>query len=69
MARPKKFPGTETRSVTFMLPASEVDDMDDLAKLLASRYGVPVNRTDTFIKLMARGKAALRAELSAEVGS
>lgn len=69
MARPKKFPGTETRSVTFMLPASEVDDMDDLAKLLASRYGVSVNRTDTFIKLMARGKAALRAELSAEVGS
>jgi hypothetical protein len=69
MARPKKFPGTETRSVTFMLPASEVDDVDALAKVLAERYGVAVNRTDAFLKLVTRGKAALQAELSAEVAS
>lgn len=69
MARPKKFPGSETRSVTFMLPSSDVAELDNLAKQLGERYGIRVSRTDAFLKMMAFGKVALSAELSAEVPS
>jgi hypothetical protein len=67
MARPKKFPGTETRSVTFMIPSSDVAEVDDLAKQLAARYGIRVSRTDAFLKMLERGKAALSAELTSGV--